>query len=149
VFAVNSAGLSSPVISSPNRVFPIVNIPGKPFNLNVAPGQSGELKLSWLPPNIPWHQIPCFGTVLVPGSCPNEIGGGIPGSYGGSAISEYEVSYNEQEDFSGFDSGQWTTSQTSFILSGLTSQRRYFIRVLARNIAGAGPFSVVVSAVAA
>jgi len=143
VFCINSAGLSGYVLSSPTYVAPVVNVPGKPQNIIAQPGDlSGQIVLSWQPPTIPWHQIPCFGTPENPGPCPSEIGGGIPGSYGGNPITEFEVSYNEVEDFSGYDKNflALTTTQNTYTISNLTPGRKYFIRVLARNFAGAGPF---------
>jgi len=65
---------------------------------------------------------------------------GLPTSDGGSSIAEYEVSYNDLEDFSGKDAGSFTTTDTTYTLTGLTADRKYYIRVLARNAQGAGNF---------
>ena len=143
VFAINSAGLSPPAPLNPKEVIPIINQPGKPHTITAITGNiPGQILLSWMPPSIPWHEIPCGGTPANPLPCPSEIGGGLPGSYGGSSITEYEISYNEFEDFTGYDknSDPLTTTQTSYPLTGLTPGREYYIRVLARNIAGAGKY---------
>jgi hypothetical protein len=68
------------------------------------------------------------------------VGGGLPASDGGSPINEYDVSYNEKPDFSGIDTGEFPTSGTSYTLTNLIPGRKYYIRVLARNSKGAGPF---------
>jgi len=143
VFAINSAGLSPSAPLAPQGVIPIINQPGKPHTITAITGNiPGQILLSWMPPSVPWHEIPCGGTPANPLPCPSEIGGGLPGSYGGSSITEYEISYNEFEDFTGYDknSDQLSTTQTSFPLTGLTPGREYYIRVLARNIAGAGKY---------
>ena len=40
----------------------------------------------------------------------------------------------------GFDGGSVSTPSTSIVLNGLTSRRTYYIRVLARNARGSGPY---------
>jgi len=86
--------------------------------------------------------IPCSGNVNSPLPCPAAVGGGLPQSDGGSAITEYEISYNDLEDFSGRDAGKFTTSGSSvtYTARGLTPGRRYYVRVLARNSRGAGQY---------
>lgn len=53
-------------------------------------------------------------------------------------MKEYEISYNELQDFSGYDSGQFTTTNTYYTLQNLTPGRKYYIRVLTRNSQGSG-----------
>jgi hypothetical protein len=141
VFAMNSAGLSPQALSSPISTRPQLNIPGKPHTIVAISGDfSGEVAVSWQAPFVPWHQIPCSGTKDSPEPCPTEIGGGVSAAYGGGQITEYQVTYNELEDFSGFDTGSATTSQTYLTLTGLTPGRTYYVKVLARNYAGASSF---------
>jgi hypothetical protein len=142
VFAKNSAtAFSEPTVSSPISARPQMNIPGKPHTLIVGTGDLvGTIAVSWQEPFVPWHQIPCSGTVNAPEPCPTDIGGGMSAAYGGGAIVEYQVTYNELEDFSGFDSGSITTTVTYASLIGLTPGRTYYIKVLARNFAGASSF---------
>jgi hypothetical protein len=143
VFAKNSAGLGTPALASPTYAAPSLQVPGKPHTISaVTASLSGSLAVSWLRPSIPWHGIPCSGTVTNPLPCPSAVGGGLPQSDGGSAITEYEISYNDLEDFSGRDAGKFTTSGSSSLYTarGLTPGRRYYVRVLARNSRGAGQY---------
>lgn len=72
--------------------------------------------------------------------CPTALGSSLPESTGGSAIIEYEVEWNEKDGFDGTDGGSITTTSTSNTISGLTEERGYYVRVLARNFAGSGEF---------
>merc|ERR1711998_479711 len=145
VFAKNSAtSFSTPTLSSPISAKPLMNIPGKPHTVIASVGENvGEIAVEWQAPFIPWHQIPCSGTVDAPQPCPTDIGGGLSAAFGGAAIYEYQVTYNELEDFSGFDSGSVTTAQLYTTINGLTPGRKYYIKVLARNFAGASSFCSV------
>ena len=55
---------------------------------------------------------------------------------------EYEpLEGNKQlADFTGYDSGEFTTTATSYTLTGLTAGRTYYMRVLARNAQGSGSY---------
>jgi len=139
VFAKNNAGLGTP--AAYQSAAPGLQIPGRPQTLSVSTGiQQGQIKVSWLRPSIPWHNIPCFGLPTNPGACPAAVGGSVPESDGGTPIVEYAVSYNELEDFSGFDGGEITTTKVFAVLTGLTPGRLYYVRVLARNAQGSGLF---------
>jgi len=142
VFAKNSAtSFSAPTLSSPISARPQLNVPGKPHTIIAGTGDlAGTISVSWQAPFVPWHQIPCSGTVNAPQPCPTDIGGGNSAAFGGGAIVEYQVTYNELEDFSGFDSGSITTTLTFATITGLTRGRKYYIKVLARNFAGASGF---------
>lgn len=70
----------------------------------------------------------------------SQSGNGLPSSTGGSLIKEYEISYDELEDFSGNDAGRLVTTNTFYTIENLTPGRRYYIRVLARNNQGAGQY---------
>jgi len=145
VFAMNSAGLGTPTLSTPSYAQPYLQVPGKPHTIYAATGDNvGEIKLSWQYPRIPWHGVPCSGLITSPNDCPSPVGGGLASSTGGSAITEYEISYNELVDFSGYDSGIFVTTSTLFTMSGLTPGRMYYIRVLARNAQGAGQYCAYV-----
>ena len=89
---------------------------------------------------MPWHDIPCSGLSVSPNDCPVAVGGSLPSSTGGSPIIEYLIQYNEKEDFTGYDSGEQTTTVTSYTLQDLTQGRLYYIRILARNQQGSGYF---------
>jgi hypothetical protein len=118
-----------------------LQVPGKPHTLNAAAGDTaGVVTVSWQRPRIPHHGVPCSGLPSSPNDCPSEVGGTFPSAFGGSDITEYVVSYNEKADFTGFDGGSVSTPSTSIVLNGLTSRRTYYIRVLARNARGSGPF---------
>lgn len=141
VFAKNGAGYSAPALASPTSAIPSLQVPGKPHTLSAAQGStSGLITVSWQRPRIPFHGIPCAGTAESPKDCPSEVGGVYPSSFGGTDITEYVISYNENADFTGYDGGSISTTQTNVILTGLTSRRTYYIRVLARNAQGSGPF---------
>jgi len=141
VFAINSAGPGTPALSSPSSLAPSLQVPGKPHTISALTGLNvGEISVSWQRPKIPWHNIPCSGLPQSPNECPSGIGGGIPLSNGGSPITEYEISYNDLEDFSGLNHGDFTTTLTTYTLQNLIPDRTYYIRVLARNQQGAGKF---------
>jgi hypothetical protein len=141
VFAENKAGKSVATISTPASAIPSLQVPGKPHTLNAAAGDTaGVVTVSWQRPRIPHHGVPCSGLPSSPNDCPSEVGGTFPSAFGGSDITEYVVSYNEKADFTGFDGGSVSTPSTSIVLNGLTSRRTYYIRVLARNARGSGPF---------
>merc|ERR1711959_106364 len=139
--AGNSAGFSVATNASPASAAPSVQIPGKPHTIAaVAGGSSGEIDVSFQRPRIPWHLIPCSGTVATPNDCPTEVGGSVASSDGGSAITEYVIEYSEESDFSGFDQGQIVTTSLTVTLQNLTPGRKYYIRVAARNQNGLGSF---------
>lgn len=141
VFAINSAGVGASTTSSPAFVAPALQVPGKPHTLLASTGSSsGEIILNWQFPRVPWHTIPCSGTTSSASDCPTETGGGNPSSTGGSSIVEYQVQYNELADFTGYDSGEFTTTYTTYTLNGLTPGRTYYMRVLARNAQGSGSY---------
>jgi len=141
VFAINAAGLGTPTYSSPSYAAPSLQIPGKPQTILATTGSTiGSIAVSWQRPRVPWHDIPCSGSLTSPNDCPTAVGDNLPASTGGSPIIEYEIAYNEKEDFTGFDSGSQTTTITSYTLENLTPGRLYYIRVLARNAQGSGYF---------
>jgi hypothetical protein len=141
VMAGNSAGYSVATNASPASSAPSVQIPGKPHSIAaVTGGASGEIDVSYQRPRIPWHLIPCSGTLSSPNDCPTEVGGASPSSDGGSAISEYVIEYSEESDFSGFDQGQIVTTSLTATIQNLTPGRTYYIRVAARNQNGLGSY---------
>ena len=144
VFAINSGGPGVAALTSPTSAIPSPQVPGKPQTLVVLPGAVvGSISVSWQRPTIPWHGIPCSGTPLSPNACPPMIPGGLPASDGGLSISQYAVSYNDLPDFSGLDSNNgtgFTTTSLSYTLTGLTPGKLYYVRVLARNSQGSGPY---------
>ena len=141
VFAVNSAGLGTPAITTPPSVSPALTVPGKPQTVFASTGlSSGQLFVSWQRPTIPAHGYPCSGLANSPNPCPSTVAGGLPTTDGGSAITEYQINYNDLSDFSGMDNGAFTTTNTYYTLNNLTPGRKYFIRVLARNAQGAGSY---------
>merc|ERR1711871_1530499 len=141
VSAKNGAGYSAPTLAFPTQVTPMLQVPGKPHTVQALTGDNtGEISVSWQRPRIPYHGFPCSGSATSPEDCPAEFGEVLPSSFGGTAITEYLVSWNEKADFTGFDSGTKTTTTTNILLTGLTSRRTYYIRVLARNAQGSGQF---------
>ena len=141
VFAINSAGPGTPAAAWPSSLAPALQVPGKPHTISATTGaNAGQITLSWQRPKVPAHGIPCSGQVSAPNDCPAGVAGSLPLSNGGSTITEYEISYNDLEDFTGFDSGEVTTTNNFYTLVNLTPDRTYYIRVLARNAQGAGSF---------
>ena len=141
VAAINSAGLSSAALSFPIKATPSLQVPGKPHSIRAVTGSvTGQIIVSWKPPRVPFHGIPCGGSRGSPSECPISTNTGLPASDGGSSITKYEVQYNEFEDFTGLDSNRFTTSSTSFVLNGLITGRKYYLRVLARNAQGSGSY---------
>merc|ERR1711871_1572117 len=141
VFAINSAGVGASTTASPAYVAPSLQVPGKPHTISANSGSSSvEIVLNWLFPRVPWHTIPCSGTTASPSDCPSETGGGNPSSTGGSDIVEYQIQYNELADFTGYDSGEFTTTGTTYTLDNLTPGRTYYMRVLGRNAQGSGSY---------
>jgi hypothetical protein len=141
VAARNNAGYGTFTNAVPAKSIPALQTPGRPHTISATRGDStGRISVSWQRPRVPFHGVPCSGTNAAPFDCPAEIGDAAPSSIGGSAITQYLVAYNEKADFTGFDGGSTTTTTTNIVLEGLTSRRTYYIRVLARNAQGSGPF---------
>jgi len=142
VSAANSAGFGAATLASPRNAAPVLSPPGRPHTISALTGSSqGTIDLTWQYPRIPWHTIPCGGTIATGiQDCPTEVGGGLPSSTGGSSITEYKINYSESVAFDGLDSGIFTTTATSFTLPNLTPGRLYYIRVLARNAQGSGSY---------
>jgi len=150
VFAVNNAGIGAPQISNPSFESPNTQVPGIPHSLKVLSGKlPGEIDVMWQRPMKPHHLMPCAGNLTDVNVCPVAFDGNAPASDGGEPIIEYEIEYNERSDFEGTDRGRKVVATTSCTLSGLIESRKYFIRVLARNIVGSGPFCEKVFANAA
>jgi hypothetical protein len=142
VFAINTKGLGTPMIA-PFAASPALQVPGRPQTIAAISGlASGNIIVSWLAPRVPWHNVPCAGLVTSVEDCPLAVAGGAPASNGGSAVLEYEISYNDLIDFSGRDSGLFTVPASNLVytLRNLTPDRMYYIRVLARNAQGAGSY---------
>jgi len=142
VSAINSAGPGTAALSFPISAIPALAIPGRPQSVVASIGAlKGEIDVSFQYPTVPWHGIPCFGTDADVFECPKPSGGGLPESTGGLPIIEYEISYSEQSNFQNdYDKGSVVTTNTRYTLSNLTPDRLYYIRVLARNANGPGPF---------
>jgi len=141
VFAINEAGDSIAMQSTPKSAQPAAREPGKPHTITATTGtNTGELDVVWMRPRIPWHGIPCGGLVTNPTDCPVKTGKSVPASDGGRDIYEYTVSFNERPDFAGFDSGEVVTDDTQYTIKNLIAGRTYYIRVAARNSAGGGQF---------
>jgi len=139
VSAVNSVGYGVPQRPSPEYAFPSKQVPGRPRSVDVYQGASvGEIEVIWQRPRVPAHGIPCGGTSAMPADCPIPFGGTLPASDGGSTIIEYEIEFNERNDFTGSDGGIETTTSSPYTLVGLTPGRTYYVRVLARNSIGSG-----------
>jgi len=138
VAARNSAvPLGTYTLAFPSSISPALVIPGRPHTIRAYSGNGvGRITVSWLRPTVPWHAVPCFGKLTNVQDCP--VVGGLPQSDGGSPIYQYTLSYNEQENFLGYDSGSVTTTGTSYTLTNLIPGRRYYIRVLANNNKGPG-----------
>ena len=89
---------------------------------------------------MPAHGLPCSGTADAINDCPVPLGGSTAYAGGGDDIAEFEVEYNENAAFSGSDGGFETTTAQQLTLSGLTSGRSYYVRVLARNSISSGAY---------
>ena len=147
VFAVNSGGRSVPARPSNYFAAPSLQIPGKPHTITAITGSlSGEIDITWQRPFIPWHGIPCYGTVNAPQLCPEPIRGGLPVTNGGTPITEYLIEFNESPDFRGLDNGQEIALGGSHTIKNLTPGRLYYIRILARNEMGSGEFCSYIEA---
>ena len=147
VSAMNSAGRGSFQSSSPLSASPSNQVPGVPSFFSAQTGDfAGEITLSWQHPKVPHHGIPCYGFNNAPLDCPGHSGQFE--SNGGDDIVEYEIEYNENDDFNGNDGGRIIVSGMHTILTGLIEGRQYYVRILARNSIGSGQFSNHVIAVA-
>ena len=149
IYAFNSAGLGDPAVSEPLYASPSNQVPGRArgFGVNES-SMKGALDVYWQHPLVPHHGIPCFGSVDAPKECPTRFGGNLRSSDGGEPIVEYQVEYNERSDYRGSDGGRKIVSGTSTTIDELTSGRIYYIRVLARNNIGSGPYTGSIRSVA-
>jgi hypothetical protein len=144
VAAINSAGTGTYQTSSPVSTMPSLQVPGAPHSIALATtATSGEISVTWQYPKIPHHGVPCSGSLSAVNDCPTPFGSSAAESTGGSAIQAYEIEYNERSDFTGSDGAITTTTALSLTLSGLTPERFYFVRVLARNQQGSGAYCQV------
>ncbi|KAL4164563.1 hypothetical protein KRP22_004428 [Phytophthora ramorum] len=133
VFAKNRGGQGTPQTSTPASLVPAVTDPGKPNTLTIETTLvTGELRISWLAPQIPAHGYPCAGTLQVPGSCP--VVGTTNMVFGGVDLKEYVVQYSEMSDFR-IPTEQTTTALT-VLLTGLDSSKTYYAQVYAVNSQG-------------
>jgi hypothetical protein len=138
VSAINAAGYGAP--SATLSAAPDLVIPGAPRSLSAAAGGEGEVDVAWLYPRVPHHGIACAAFAASPSECPVALGGALPESTGGAALLEYEITASESPLFDGTDTHTVTTSSTSVTVSGLTPDRRYYVRVAARNSVGTSAF---------
>ena len=139
VAAVNAAGAGATMLAG--STYPALQVPGQPQSITVETGETaGELNVYWYYPRVPAHGIPCSGTADAIDDCPVPLGGSTAYADGGDDVSEFEVEYNENAEFTGSDGGFATTTAQQLTLSGLTSGRTYYARVLARNSVGSGAY---------
>lgn len=135
VMAQNSLGVGTSQLAYPGGWIPTSQRPGKPHALNVERTQSiGELLVSWQPPSIPAHGIPCGGSLEAPSSCGTLSGSDV--AFGGSYFQKYEVQCSSSASFPVSTTVAITTTTTSTLLTGLSSSLRYFVRILAINSEG-------------
>ncbi|KAH7469287.1 Titin [Phytophthora ramorum] len=133
VFANNLGGKGTPQISTLASMVPATTRPGRPNSLAIETTLvTGELRISWLAPQIPAHGYPCAGTLQVPGSCP--VVGATNMVFGGVDLKEYVVQYSEMSDFR-IPTEQTTTALT-VLLTGLDSSKTYYAQVYAVNSQG-------------
>ncbi|KAG7396284.1 hypothetical protein PHYBOEH_002551 [Phytophthora boehmeriae] len=135
VFAKNRGGLGTPQTSIPPALVPTIAYPGKPHALTVARTTvAGELRVTWMAPIIPFHGLPCAGTLQAPGNCP--VVGATDMVFGGVALEKYIVQCSERSDFSNPIEVSSTGSAVTVLLTGLVSGKTYYVQVLAQNVQG-------------
>ena len=115
-FEIRSSASSTPPPDVPES--PELTVPGAPRSVEVEPGGTGELDVSWQE----------------------------PASNGGSPITSYTVQWKESSDSwdSSIDVSATTTSETSYTITGLSLGTEYTVRVIATTEAGDGPASTEV-----
>lgn len=94
VAAENSAGAGVARAASPTSAYPSQQTPGIPVGLVATSSSAGGATVSWDPPLVPAHGIPCFGTEAIPTICPTPVGGAYPGSDGGDDVYEYRIQWS-------------------------------------------------------
>ncbi|RLN26488.1 hypothetical protein BBJ28_00010414, partial [Nothophytophthora sp. Chile5] len=133
VFAKNRGGQGTPQTTMPASQMPAVTNPGKPSTLTAAQTLvAGELLVTWQTPRIPFHGLPCAGTLLAPGSCP--VVGAVDMVFGGTGLEKYIVQYAESSDF--VSPIETSVATTSVVLSSLVSAKTYYVQVLTVNAQG-------------
>ncbi|OWZ23436.1 Titin isoform N2B [Phytophthora megakarya] len=136
VLAKNSGGQGTPQTSTPSSFVPAVTYPGKPYNLTIAQTLvTGQLRVTWKAPMIPYHGYPCYGTLQAPESCP--VVGIMNMVYGGVDLAQYRIQYSESNTFQPFT--EVTTSSPSVVtvlLTGLDPSKTYYVQVQAQNARG-------------
>nr|CCA13958.1 similar to titin isoform N2B putative [Albugo laibachii Nc14] len=135
VMAQNSLGIGTPQQAYPGGSTPTSQPPGKPYALVFERTQSmGELFVSWQPPKIPAHGIPCGGSLEAPAACGTLSDSDI--AFGGSSFQKYEMQCSSSTSFPVSTTLVSTTTTTTMVLNGLSSSVRYFVRILAINSEG-------------
>ena len=143
VSAANSMGYG-PSTRSSTSVTPRNQLPGIPTSLNAFFDKAfSSIKLSWAPPTIPFHGLPCNGTLAKPGLCP----GGT--ADGGSKITSFFLKVDSSPKFDSGKAGVFEVPVTNFNglqyytiskTTGYTvlANTEYYIRVFAKNENGIG-----------
>ncbi|OQS07803.1 hypothetical protein THRCLA_00202 [Thraustotheca clavata] len=135
VYAVNSLGPGSPQDAAPLPGVPDLMPPGKPISLSAAAvtTPNAGIYVQWQAPYVPYHGIPCFGTLANPSLCPLILG--VSSVFGGSGLRTYFVEWDTSPVFTGTNrvsaagNNILLTSASNGIVSGTT----YYIRVQTVN----------------
>mmetsp|Transcript_19232 Transcript_19232/g.32040 ORF Transcript_19232/g.32040 Transcript_19232/m.32040 type:complete len:7480 (+) Transcript_19232:1-22440(+) len=157
VQARNSMGFGPTGLAVPTNRAPIQQLPGKPHNVGVAAGDVlGTIDVTFNAPRVPDHGVPCSGggptSTSADEVCATGMGrdhGTFGEADGGSAIIRYIIEWDVQSDFVSTNSAPHKseyflpaddTDSFSHRISGLSSGRRYYVRVYAENAVGVGKF---------
>jgi hypothetical protein len=157
--AKNQEGYGIAEFPSPQFAAPVNSVPGKVthFNAFKVNDEPKNYTLSWNPPFIPAHGIPCSGNFTHPGPCPFGSMGVGSQADGGTAITSYIIEASTRANFNtdvrtyvyaGFQNTVNTT-QYHYKVTNLTvvvhpddvpgsEPMHWYFRVSAANVIGAG-----------
>ncbi|EQC27008.1 hypothetical protein SDRG_15222 [Saprolegnia diclina VS20] len=135
VSAVNRLGPSAPQDAAPLPSVPALVAPGKPISLaaSVVATPTAGIYVQWQAPYVPYHGIPCFGSLASPVPCPLILG--VSAVYGGSGLRSYYLEWSTSSVFSG--TNRVPVAGTNVLLTtaghGIVSGTTYYMRIQAVN----------------
>jgi len=157
VQARNTVGYGPTLVTTPTKRAATPQLPGKPYNVDTTAGTTaGTITVTFNAPRVPDHGVTCFGggpsSTIDDELCPTGMGrdhDSFGEADGGSPVIRYIIEWDVQADFVSTSNSPHKdqylleaddTDAFSYTITGLSSSRRYYVRVNAENAVGPGNF---------